>query len=355
MSEVKIDAGQLKKLTVAELSLFSYQLSLVLRSGMPYLEGIQLFSEEIAHPKLKQIAIRLYNDVKEGKKLHEAFENMALFPEYYVQMTKIAETTGTIDVEMERLSAFYDKSDKLNYKIRNALTYPLVLVVLMTGVIMLLILKVFPVFQEVLASLGGEIPAATAFLFDVSAGIQNYGTWILGILAVLILVFMVYVRTAKGSLDYDRMKLNAPYVKELNRKIMASKLSQSLALLIRSGIPLEEALVLVAPTLGNQYAKDQIMKAQADLIQGKNMIEVFETIDVLPKLFIKMLNVGHKTGELDKMLAKLNDIYEVEVDRFLQNTTSAIEPTLVIILSLVVGAILLTVMLPLISIMASIG
>ncbi len=355
MSQVKIDAGKIKKLSVGELSLFSYQLSLVLKSGMPYLEGIQLFSEEIAHPKLKAIAIQLYDDVKEGKKLYEAFQRIGHFPEYYVQMTKIAETTGTVDVEMEKLSAYYDKTEKLNYKIRNALTYPLVLVVLMTAVIMLLILKVFPVFQEVLASLGGEIPAATAFLFDISAGIQNYGTWALGILVVVILGLMLYFKTASGSMAFDKMKLNLPFAKELYRKLMASKLSQSLALMIKAGIPLEDALVLVAPALGNQYACEQVIKAQKSLIQGRNLVEVLEEMDMLPKLFVKMLNVGHKTGEMDKMLLKLNDIYEVEVDRFLQNTTSAIEPTLVIILSVIVGAILLTVMLPLISIMASIG
>lgn len=355
MGELNSERLQLKKLKVTELSLFSYQLSLVLRSGMPYLEGIQLFSEEIAHPKLKRLALWLYEDVKDGKKLHESFKDMGIFPEYFVQMTKIAETTGTVDSEMEKLSVYYDRAERLTYQLRNAITYPLILLFLMTAIIVLLIVKVFPVFQEVITSLGGDIPASTAVLFDLSAAIQNYAAFIFALVVLVVIVLGAYFKTTGGRMWRDQALLNLPYLKTFFRKLIASKLSQSLSLLIKSGIPLEEALILVAPTLDNAYACERLVKAQGALKQGDNVVQVLETLEILPQLFIKMLNVGHKTGETDLMLSKLNQIYDTEVDRFLQNATGAIEPTLVVILSIVVGAILLTVMLPLISIMASIG
>jgi type IV pilus assembly protein PilC len=335
--------------------MFSYQLSLILKSGIPHLEGIEIFRKEISHAGMKQITNQLYEDVKAGKKLYESFEQLGVFPDYFVQMTKIAETTGMLDVQMEQLSQYYDKSEKTTYKTRNALVYPIVLFVLMTSVLMLIILRVFPVFQEVLISLGGDLPPSTAFIFELSRIFQNTAAWGLLVVAIIIIGLILFVRTTKGGLTSDRLKLKIGVLKRVYQRLVTLKFSQGLAMMVKAGISFEDAILLSAPLVGNQYAQDRIEEAQRRITQGSSLVEALQLTEIFPELFIQMVRIGNNTGQLDAMLDKTTNIYETELDRALNRMTSSIEPTLVIILSVVVAAILLTVMLPMIHIMSSIG
>lgn len=349
------DSMPIKKLSLSELSMFSYQLSLILKSGIPYLEGIEIFGKEISHTGMRQITNQLYEDVKAGKKLHESFEQLGVFPDYFVQMTKIAETTGMLDVQMEQLSQYYDKSEKTTYKTRNALVYPIVLFILMTSVLMLIILKVFPVFQEVLVSLGGDLPPSTAFIFELSRIFQNTAAWGLLVVAIIIIGLILFVRTPKGGLTSDRLKLKIGVLKRIYQRLVTLKFSQGLAMMVKAGISFEDAILLSAPLVGNRYAQSKIEEAQTRITQGSSLVEALQLTEIFPELFIQMVRIGNNTGQLDTMLDKTTNIYETELDRALNRMTSSIEPTLVIILSVVVAAILLTVMLPMIHIMSSIG
>jgi type IV pilus assembly protein PilC len=344
-----------KKLSLSELSLFSYQLSLILKSGISYLEGIELFRKEISQANMRQITNRLYEDVKSGKKLYESFEEQKIFPDYFVQMTKIAETTGMLDVQMEQLSQYYDKTEKTKYKTRNALVYPIVLFVLMTSVLMLIVLKVFPVFQEVLASLGGDLPPSTAFIFEISRAFQNTAAGGLLFVAFVIIVLALLTRTAKGGITSDRLKLKTGFLKKIHQKWVTLRFAQGLAMMVKAGISFEDAILLSAPLTGNRYAQLQIEEAQKSISRGSSLVEALIKTDIFPELFIQMVRIGNNSGQLDATLEKITEIYETELDRSIDRMTSSIEPTLVIILSVVVAAILLTVMLPMIHIMSSIG
>ncbi|MBV1756791.1 MAG: type II secretion system F family protein [Dethiosulfatibacter sp.] len=345
----------IKKLSLSELSMFSYQLSLILKSGIPYLEGIAIFRKEISHAGMRQITDQLYEDVKSGKKLYESFEQLRVFPDYFVQMTKIAETTGMLDVQMEQLSQYYDKSEKTTYKTRNALVYPIVLFVLMASVLMLIILKVFPVFQEVLASLGGDLPPSTAFIFEISKILQNSALWGLVVIAIIIIGLVLFIRTTKGGLTSDRLKLKIGVLKKIYQRLVTLRFSQGLSMMVKAGISFEDAILLSAPLVGNRYAQSKIEEAQTRITKGSSLVEALQLTEIFPELFIQMVRIGNNTGQLDTMLVKTTNIYETELDRALDRMTSSIEPTLVIILSIVVAAILLTVMLPMIHIMSSIG
>lgn len=355
MSENKQESPKPKKLRLDELSLFSYQLSLILKSGIPYLDGIELLKDEIASGPMKQLAKKLYEDVKSGRKLHESFENQGVFPGYFVHMTKIAEKAGLLDVEMEQLSKFYDKSEKTQYKVRSALVYPVILFVLMASVLMLLVLKVFPVFQEVLASLGGDLPSSTAVIFELSRVLQQSTVWILSAIALLIIGLYAYTRTEAGGIWSDRFKLKSRAVRKVYQKAVALRFAQGLSMMVKAGIPFEDAILMSAPLTGNRYAEQRIVEAQQEVAKGVPVVEALKGAGVFPELFIQMLRVGFKSGQVDTMLTKLTDIYEMELDRATQRMASAIEPALVIVLSVVVAIVLLTVMLPMIQIMSSIG
>ncbi len=355
MSEKNNKNTALKKLNLEELSLFSYQLSIILKSGVPYLEGLELFKDESEDKLMKELGSRLYTDVKSGKKLFESFEDLGIFPDYFVQMSKIAEKSGNLDVEMEKLSTFYENSEKARYKIRKALVYPIILFILMASVVALLVVKVFPIFQEVLTSLGGDLPSSTSAIFGLSRFLQTFGTWILIILGIIIIVLFIFSKTQSGNHSFDKFKLNSSVISKIYKRLTALRFAQGLSMMVKSGISFEDAVYMSAPLTGNTYAEEKIKEARTSITKGTSVVDALKNTDVFPNLFIQMLRMGFKSGQVDIMLTKLCDIYEVELDRTTEKFTSSIEPTLVIVLSIVVGVILLTVMLPMIEIMSSIG
>lgn len=339
----------------SELSIFCYQLSLIFKSGIPLVEGMDLFAAQMLEPKFKEIAKDLYESVLIGYSLHETLSRYDVFPVYMISMLHIAESTGKLDIELEHLANHYERVDQLKDQIRNAMTYPLVLVMLMSAVIVLLMVKILPMFQEILVSIGGVVPGVTQVMLNISRGIQQHILLLTLGLLLLIVMPMLYFKTKRGKLRQDLLKLSLPVVKWLYRKVSAARFSQGLMLLVQGGIPLDDALVLVAPIVENSYLEQRILDARAMVVAGEDFETAIRQIDLLPELFIRMLAIGQRTGDLEGMLKKINQIYEHEVDRSLQKFTAAVEPTLVIALSLVVGVILLTVMLPLIEIMTAIA
>lgn len=355
MSDENNINNNLKTLNLDELSLFSYQLSIILKSGVPYLEGLELFQEESENKLMKELGSRLYSQVKSGKKLYESFEELGVFPDYFIQMTKISEKSGTLDMEMEKLSRFYDNREKTRYKIRKALVYPIILFILMASVIVLLVVKVFPIFQEVLTSLGGDLPSSTSAVFKLSSFLQKFGTILMIILGFIIIFAFVFSKTQSGGNFYDKYKIKSSLFGKIYRKLSSLRFAQGLSMMIKSGISFEDSILMSAPLTENKYVEEKIVQAHSDITKGETVVDALKNTGVFPNLFLQMMKMGIKSGQLEDMLSKLCDVYEVELNRTTDKFTSSIEPTLVIILSIVVGVILLTVMLPMIQIMSSIG
>ena len=344
-----------EKLSAGDLSLFCYQLSLVFKSGIPFLEGMNLFAEEMADSRFKSLARSLYRYVFDGTSFHSSLENLKVFPPYMVNMLAMAEATGTLDSELERLSIYYDKSEKLKRRISNALTYPMVLAVLMGGVILLLILRVLPIFHEILVSIGGEIPPVTKALLNFSTGIRNNSLLLLALAVLMVALVILFSKTAQGKRIWDKCKITAPLIRNVGLKNLSARFSMGMSLLLKSGIPFDDAMGLVHNIIENSYAAEKLEACREEIRNGTDLSAAFSKMGLFPALFVKMLQTGYRTGEMEKAMEKVSDIYENEADRYMNRITSAIEPMLVIILSLVVGVILLAVMLPLISIMSSIG
>ncbi len=345
--------GQILK--PAELSLFCYQFSVVFKAGLPYLEGLQLLAGDVFDTKLKSVVTEISNEVSSGLPLHEAIENRGVFPKYLVSMLKIAEETGRLGDVFEQLSVYYEQNDLLKQKVKNALTYPFVLIGLMTAVILLLILKVLPIFHEILLSVGGSIPTATQFVLNFSRLLQN-GMLILIGLAVLVLGYFILIFKTNNFPDHrDHILMNFPVVKKLYRKSVVVKFARALSILTKSGMPIQTSLDMIIPLMNNKYVQNQLESVNEKVEKGVALDVALKETSMFPELFVRMIALGNKTGELDTMLEKIADVYDRELSRSLNRLTVSIEPTLVIILSVIVGAILLLVMLPLINIMSSIG
>ncbi len=349
--------NQLKRQTLkpAELSLFCYQFSVVFKAGLPYLEGLQLLAGDVFESRLKVIVAEISKEVTSGKHLHEAIGNQGAFPNYLVSMLKIAEETGRLGDVFEQLSVYYEQNDLLKQKIKNALTYPFVLIGLMTAVILLLILKVLPIFHDILLSVGGSVPTATQFVLNFSRLLQNGMFMLIGLTLLGLSYFLLIFKTNYFPNHRDHILMHFPIIKKLYRKSVVVKFARALSILTKSGMPIQNSLDLIIPLMGNKYVQKQLEHVNEAVDNGVALDVALKETGMFPELFVRMIALGIKTGELDSMLEKIADVYDRELGRSLHRLTVSIEPTLVIILSLVVGAILLLVMLPLINIMSSIG
>lgn len=344
-----------KKIPPSELSLFCHETAIILKSGIALSEGMSILSREGTYRHLDNTICCIARDIDEGNSLYDLLSNSGVFPDYLLYMTKVGEVSGNLDIVMEYLAEYYDKVDKYNNRIRNAVTYPIILSGLMACVILLLITKVLPMFNDILESLGGEIPPATRLITNAGRIVAGSLPIILGAAALLFIVLPFYFKTDAGKIKLDEWKLKVPVLRRLYNRILAARISLGMSIMLKSGIDSKQAVSLVTGIADNSFAADNLKKVNAELAKGCDLAEAFSETGIFPALFIKMLSLGSKTGNIENTLKKAAEIYENEVDNILNKMAASVEPILVILLSVVIGIILLSVMIPLISIMSSIG
>lgn len=352
---MKSEVNRKNTLDTLELSLFCQQMALVLKSGIAPLEGVPLIAEELTQPRLKKALEDISGDLTAGLSFHEALGRQSLFPDYLVAMTLLGERAGMLERVMDNLSRYYDRDHRLQKKFRSSITYPAILMVLMLGVILLLVLKILPMFAGILGALGGEMPPVTMALLSGGQGLMQFGPYILGALALLILGLFLYGRSPQGRYALDRFRMEAPYLGKLYRKVSAARFSHGMSLVLKSGMTFEEGLDAVQEIVGNRFVEEKIQAVGERIRTGESPADAFVHMGLFPPLFVRMIRIGHRTGELDQMMEKISDVYDEEVEDSLSTLANAIEPLLVIILSVIVAVMLLAVMLPLISIMGTIG
>lgn len=345
----------IKTIKHSDLALFCYQYSVVLKSGIPYLEAVHLLANDVIDEKMKVYASSIATIVEEGFPLSDAFEKQSVFPVYTIEMIRIAESSGKLPEVFERLSDYYEQSDQIKHKVKSALTYPIVLIALMTGVILLLIVKILPIFQDILLSVGGTVPGATQAILNVSMWLQSGIVIILGFIGVILLLLWSVFNTKSQQSRRDRWMLKLPIINRLYKMSLTIKFAKALSLLIHSGMDIDKSFEMIIPMVDNVHIAASLRESLVAIKAGEDYESALKNVGVFPELFLKMMRIGRKTGSLEQTLDRIAGIYDKELSRKLQKYTASVEPTLVIILSVVVGTIMLLVMLPLINIMSSIG
>lgn len=344
-----------KKLSAIELSLLCHQLALVFKSGANPVEGIPLLADDITQPELKASLKEISNRIIEGMSMYQAFSLDDRYPGYMLHMIKIGETTGMLDTVMENLSDYYESEAEINKRIKDAIAYPVVLAVFMFGVICLMILKVIPMFGELIESLGGQVPKEAGYLFLFTVTLKKLLLWLIVISIPIILLLIVFFRTPKGRRIFDRFKVHNPISGSIYKKIIASRLGMGLSLTTKSGMHLTEGFNIIKGLMRNDYVTSKLDEASRKISDGESLSDAVKSTGIFPELFVKMLRTGERSGSLDGMIEKISRVYGKEAELSLQRFSRIIEPALVSVLSVILAVILLSVLLPLIGIMSSIG
>ena len=336
-----------KKVPNDEIVIFARQMATMTEAGITVVTSLDTLVDQVDNALLKQALQDVRDSVNTGASLSEAMSKHPFtFSSYFVNMIKAGESSGMLDDVLERVALYLEKTSALHKKIQSAMIYPAVVTAMAIGITLVMILKVIPVFKDIFSGFGAALPAPTQFLIDLSDQLRKY-FWVL-CLVVVIAVFGVrwYVNTERGRMAIDGIKLRLPVFGPLFRKVAISKFTRTLSTLVRSGVPILSALEIVAKTSGNVVIEGAIDDVKNSVREGESITRPLEKSGLFPPLVTRMVSVGEKSGELEKMLAKIADFFDDQVDTVVDGMTSLIEPLIIAFLGIVIGGIVICMFLP---------
>lgn len=335
-----------------DLAVFCRQLSVIINSGVTIVEAIQILADQVEKKNFKAVLEIVGDDVQKGKLLSQSMTDYpGVFPEFLRNMIQIGEASGTLDEIMDRMADYYENEDRINRKVKSAMVYPIILGVMTVGVVILLMVMVLPMFSSVLSEMGGEMPGITkALMTGSSFMVHNIAYILLGAFLIAV-AFVSYVRTPAGRFRYDAFKLTFPLSRTITVKVITSRFARSMGILLRSGIQIISAMDTMTGLIGNRAVELKFRQSAEDVQQGRGISESLSKIGIFPPLLIHMVEVGERTGELDQMLLRTSGFFDEEVEAAVTRMTTFIEPVMIVILAVVVGTILLSIFLPMLSIM----
>lgn len=342
-----------KAFSYPELSAFCGQLGLILRSGISSMEGIAILLEDSTRPEEQAMLRQLQDSLSRSGSLSAALRESGLFPDYLLAMTEIGEETGTLDEVLEALSLHYEREESVSRNVRSALTYPLIMSAMMAAVIVILLVKVMPIFQQVFRQLGTEMTGFSAMLMSVGTALNRYAAVFLFLLLLVIGGIFIGTRTRRGRRFFRKAGLCFPGIRAMEREVSVCRFAGGMAIALRSGMTQEQSLDLTLPLIEDADLRGRLEACRASLREGGDLSAAMHREAVFTGVQARMASIGARTGDLDRVMERIADLCQEELDERMNRTLAVLEPTLVIFLSLFVGAILLSVMLPLMGILSS--
>jgi len=339
-----------------QLTQFTQQLSVLMDAGLPVVRSLKILSNQMRPCLLKNITAEVAEDVETGSSLSEALnKHPKTFDKLFVNMVKAGEAGGVLDVILQRLAAFMERMEALKRKIIGASIYPIVVITIAIAVVLAIMTFIVPKFEDVFKSVKVAMPPMTMFLMGISNFVKNYWFILLGAPVVLFFILKAWGRTKGGRHTIDRVKLHAPLLGPIIKKSIIGRFCRTLGTLLQSGVPILEALNIVKNATGNEVVASAIGKVHDSIREGESIAEPLAQSGVFDDIVINMIDVGEETGELDKMLLKIADNYDAEVDAAVGALMSILEPLLIVGLGFTVGFIVVSLFLPLVSLLQGIG
>lgn len=339
-----------------EVVAFTRQFATLVNAGLPLLHSLGILAEQSENPRFRAVVLAVRNDIQAGGTLAEALRRHSnVFGDVYVNMVAAGEAGGVLDTILLRLAAFLEKNDALARKIRGAIAYPAVVLVVVLAATGILLWQVVPIFAGIFESAGMALPAPTLAVLGVSEFLQSYfHLLVLGAIGAGAGIARAY-RTGGGRLAIDRLTLRLPIIGDLVRKTAVSRFTRTLGTLVSSGVPILEGLEITASTAGNRVVHDAVMVSRRSIAGGATIAEPLRASGVFPPMVVQMINVGEQTGGLDDMLGRIADFYDDEVDAAVGALTSILEPVMIVVMGVVIGGMVVAMYLPMFELVQAVG
>lgn len=336
-----------KKVSIDDLVVFSRQLATMVDAGIPILTSLDVLTQQAENKTFKDMLVKIKDDVEVGASLSSAFsKHPAAFSNLYISMVKAGESSGMLDDILDRVATYLEKSSALQKKIKSAMIYPAVVTVMAVSITTLLLVKVIPVFKKIFADFGAALPTPTLILIGVSDFLIKYMPVVLVVIVLAAYLLKRYIGTERGRLRLDRILLRLPVFGILFTKVAVSKFTRTLSTLVKSGVPILASLEVVARTCGNKVFELAINDVRAGVREGKSIAAPLGKSGIFPPMVVKMIAVGEQAGQLEKMLSKISDFYDEQVDTTVSGLTSMIEPLIIAFLGIMIGTIVICMFLP---------
>jgi len=347
------------RVKLTHLSVFCRQFSTMVDAGVSLVRCLDVLGQQTQDAKLKKILVDIGERVESGESLSRSMQrHPKTFSNLFIGLIRAGEVGGVLEESLQRLSHFLEKDVELRRKVKSAMTYPVLVAVMASGIVGFIVTWFIPQWAAILTDLGlkaNDLPAPTKFLIDVSNIVVHYWWMCLISLAVIIFAYRLFVSTRFGRRVADRVKLKIPVFGKLHHKICLARFSRTMGTLLTSGVPILQAMETVASTVGNTIMSDALMEARARIREGDRIGDPLEESRLFPPMVVHMIGVGEESGSLDFMLQKIADFYESEVEAALASLTAAIEPIMIVTLGFIVGFIVISCFLPLVDVISKLS
>jgi type IV pilus assembly protein PilC len=348
--EIHLSLPGIGGVTTKDILVFTRQFSVMIDAGLPLVQALDIIGTQADNLAFRKVLQAVKTRVESGSTFADALgEHPKIFDELFVQLVRAGEIGGILDTILQRLGAYIEKNEKLKRRVKGAMVYPTIVLLVAVAVVIVLIAFVVPTFEKMFKDFGGALPAATQFLVDLSKGFRSRWYLFLGIPLALFIVFKQAVRKGKGQEIWHDTTLKLPIFGPVIRKVSVARFTRTLGTMLSSGVPILDALEIVAKSAGNRTIERAIMTVRAKIAEGKNIAGPLAETKVFPAMVVQMIGVGEATGAMDQMLNKIADFYDDEVDVAVAALTSMIEPLLMVFLGGTVGYFMIAMYLPIFS------
>ncbi len=344
-----------KQLTNAEIASFCRQTALIIQAGITPAEGMDILIHDTLSKEGKALLQSIAASCRKGDHFNQALSATGVFPNYVVTLTALGEESGNLDSVLLSLAQYYAREENISESVKSAVTYPLIMIAMMFLVILVLIIKVLPIFEQVFVQLGTEMSPMAVSLLSIGNVLSRYAVSIVSILCVVICIGFIFYKSDRGRASIKHFLNRFPLTRHFYEKVAAGRFASGMYLTLTSGMDTYQSMDMISEIVENESMKSKIQVCKKEIAQNANLPEALGKAGIFSNLYSRMVAVGFRSGNVDVVMKQISNNYEQETDRQINKIISTIEPTLVILLSLVVGIILLSVLLPLMGIMSSMG
>ncbi len=342
-----MDLSQFQKVSLKDLYVFCREFSYIISSGMGIVKALDILKDETDNQRFKTVISNVSDSVQKGQELSKSFGDYKEFPEMFVNMVAVGESSGNLDEIMKKLADYYEKEYKQQQKVKQALTYPAIISIFAFIVVNVLVIKVVPTFTNMILQNGGtakNIPLPTKIVTGISSSLVNF--WWIYIIGIIALMASFRYITKLKRFEYDKLKVDIVLIGKINRKLISARFARTFGILINSGVSILTAIEISANVVENEYVKNLILGTMEELQKGAALAETLSSLGIFPSMLTQMIKVGEESGTLDSVLTKTAEFYDGEIEVATAQLTTLIEPAIIIILGVVVGFVIVSILLP---------